>query len=344
MKTPPPEIITDADITALSSFRLPARARELILLNHPDQLGQMPPTELRELMLGGGSNTVFIGDWPGRILLNRLSGVSFEPVDDEQVLVTAAGGENWHRLVVRCIRRGLHGLENLIMIPGSVGAAPMQNIGAYGIELAEVFERLRAWDRQTGRMRTFEREDCAFAYRDSYFKSIAPERFLITSVTVRVSRRFQPQTGYASLKNAMDAAGIRQPTPEQLAAHVMRLRRHRLPDPARMPNAGSFFKNPVLEANHAEQVLRDHPDLPHWPMPDGDIKLGAGAMIERLGWKGRSVGDAAVYDRHALVLVNRGQAKASDLKTLIQAIIDSVQQTYGLRLEPEPRLMGPQTS
>ena len=334
-----PDIVTGADLTSLSTFRLPARAAELIVLDAPEQIATLPPASHGELVLGGGSNTLFVGDYPGRVLLNRMTGVSFENSGDE-VLVTATAGENWHRLVRTCIDRGLHGLENLVMIPGSVGAAPMQNIGAYGVELADVFERLAAWDRNEKRMVTMERNDCAFGYRDSRFKSIEPERFLITSVTLRLSRRFQPDTRYASLTEALASSDITKPTSRQLAATVMRLRRHRLPDPARLPNAGSFFKNPVVTPQRAETMLTAHPELLHWPMPDGSVKLGAGRMIELLGWKGKAIGDAAVYPNHALVLINRGRATAEDLMRLICAIQTSVHDEYGVELEAEPRLIG----
>jgi UDP-N-acetylmuramate dehydrogenase len=335
----PPEIVTNADLAALSTFRLPARAAELLVLEDPAQLPELPPHGARDLVLGGGSNTLFVGDVTGRIILNRLRGLAFEPAGEE-VLVTAAAGEDWHQLVRECMNRGLHGLENLAMIPGSVGAAPMQNIGAYGVELAHRFERLTAWDRTHREMVTMDRQACAFGYRDSRFKSLEPDRYLVTSVTLRLSRRFKPETRYASLHEKLSSAGIEHPSPRQLAAAVMRLRRHRLPDPARLPNAGSFFKNPIVGCKQAESLLAAHPDLPNWPMADGRIKLGAGRMIEKLGWKGKFVGDAGVYAHHALVLINRGRATATDLLGLVEAIQASVEREFGLRLEPEPRLVG----
>lgn len=334
-----PEIIHNAELGGLSSFRLPARAAELVVLETADQIAALPAESQDELMLGGGSNTVFLNHWRGRILLNRIAGVRFE-TDGEDVRVTAGAGENWHRLVRHCMSEGLHGLENLIMIPGSVGAAPMQNVGAYGVELAEVLEHLDAWDRQNGEHVRLERTECAFGYRDSRFKSTDRDRFLITSVTLRLSRRFQARTAYASLSEELERVGTRRPGARQLAAAVMRLRRHRLPDPARLANAGSFFKNPVVDTMAARSLLAAHPGLPYWPMPDGKVKLGAGAMIEQLGWKGKFIGDAGVYPNHALVLVNRGRATAGDLRRLIEAITGSVEREFGVRLEPEPLLVG----
>lgn len=334
-----PEIVRNADLARLSTFALPARADELAVLESPGQVRELLSEPERTLVLGGGSNTVFVGDFHGRIVLNRLSGIRFERVG-EHVRVTAAAGENWHRLVRRCMDRGAHGLENLALIPGSVGAAPMQNIGAYGVELAETVESLEAFDRRTGGIVTLDRDACGFTYRDSRFKSAEPGRFLITSITLRLSRRFVARTDYESLGAELNRLGIEQPRPRQLAAAVIRLRRHRLPDPGRIANAGSFFKNPIVDGEIAESLLTEHPGLPRWPLPDGRVKLSAGWMIERLGWKGRSVGDAAVYPNHALVLVNRGRARPQDLLALVGRITESVQSTFGIGLEPEPRLIG----
>lgn len=334
-----PEIIANADLSRLSTFRLPARAAELIVLESIEQLGELPPAEHGELVLGGGSNTVFVRDYPGRIILNRLRGVRFAATGDD-VLVSAAAGECWHRLVRRCLDEGLYGIENLVMIPGAVGAAPMQNIGAYGVELAECFESLTARDRRSGKFVTLGHAECAFAYRDSRFKSGDPGRFLITEVTLRLKRRFTPNLRYPSLATELARCDTRAPTPRQLAAAVMRLRRHRLPSPARLPNAGSFFQNPVVNPDIAARLLAEHPGWPHWPMTDGRVKLAAGWMIEWLGWKGQSMGGAGVYDKHALVLVNHGQATPREVLNLIEAIRRSVAETFGIHLQPEPRIVG----
>ncbi|MDZ7789563.1 MAG: UDP-N-acetylmuramate dehydrogenase [Xanthomonadales bacterium] len=333
-----PEVVRDADLTALSTFRLRARAAELIYIHSLDQLAGLPRPPGPELVLGGGSNTIFLADYPGRVIVNHMRGVEIQACGDD-VLVSAAAGENWHALVRRCLDEGLYGIENLVMIPGSVGAAPMQNIGAYGVELADVFESLDALDRHTGRIVALGQADCRFAYRDSRFKSVDRDRFLIGRVTLRLSRRFKPDTAYASLRAELDRLGIGRPTARQLAAAVMRLRRHRLPAPSRLANAGSFFKNPVVEADAATSVLAEHPNLPHWPMPDGRCKLAAAWMIEQLGWKGRSLGRVGVYRNHALVLVNHGGARPAELARLVDAITNSVRRSFGLTLEPEPRLV-----
>lgn len=338
-----PEVVRNADLRELSTFRLPAKADRLAVLQSPDQLPHLSGDEASTLLLGGGSNAVFLGDWPGSIILNRIRGIEIRDLGDE-ALVTAGAGENWHRLVRQTMDAGWHGIENLIMIPGSVGAAPMQNIGAYGVELADVFEHLVAWDLGERRFVELDRRACRFGYRDSRFRSADRGRFVIVSVTLRLSRRFSARTGYSSLAGELERAGVESPSSRQLAAAVMRLRRHRLPDPGRLPNAGSFFKNPVISADSARKLLEAHPDLPQWLLPDGRVKLGAGRMIELLGWKGRSIGDAGVYANHALVLVNRGHATAADLRALIDAVVESVRREFGIVLEPEPLLVDPDGS
>jgi len=332
-----PDCIAGADLGRLSTFRLPARAEKLIILEHRKQIHALGPP--CDLVLGGGSNTVFIGDVAGRVLLNRLRGIDMEQRGDD-VLVTAAAGENWHALVRRTIDAGLHGLENLALIPGSVGAAPMQNIGAYGVELSDVFHHLDAWDFERGEFVQLGAKDCSFAYRDSRFKSGDRNRFLIASITLRLSTTFDPSRAYDSLAGELDRHGIARPDARQLTAAVMRLRRHRLPDPSRLPNAGSFFKNPIVEAGFARDLIVEHSDIPQWPVAGGWVKLGAGRMIEKLGWKGQSIGDIGVYPNHALVLVNRGQGRAEQLLELIRRIERSVEDEFGLRLETEPGLVG----
>ncbi|TVQ39269.1 MAG: UDP-N-acetylmuramate dehydrogenase [Wenzhouxiangella sp.] len=335
-----PAMVRNADLATLSTFRLPARAAELVTLDHLDQLEHLPEEAPPTLILGGGSNTVFLADWPGRILLNRLRGIRLTNLDNDEVRVEAAAGENWHALVRYCIDHGLHGLENLILIPGSVGAAPIQNIGAYGVELSDSLESVNAWDWRERRLVQLANLDCGLRYRDSRFKSSDQGRFLITSVSLRLSRRFRPNTGYQSLAESLARHHHGQPAPRQLAAAVMRLRRHRLPDPARLPNAGSFFKNPVLPAEQAQALLEDFPRLPHWPMAGKHLKLAAGWLLERLGFRGYRIGDAGVYHNHALVLVNHGQATTAQLLDLIEHIQSAVQDEYGIDLEAEPTLVG----
>ncbi|TVS13758.1 MAG: UDP-N-acetylmuramate dehydrogenase [Wenzhouxiangella sp.] len=336
----PPEIVEGADLAPLSTFRLPARAGQLVVLDDIEQLPLLPPDDGPRLVLGGGSNTLFLADWPGQVLLNRLGGIQTQALEDGRVRVRAAAGESWHGLVRWCLDRGLYGIENLVLIPGSVGAAPMQNIGAYGVELADVLESVTVWDWSRRAGAEIPAAECGLAYRDSRFKSADRGRFLITAVSLRLRRDFRPALGYQSLADALAKRRLTPPQPRQLAAAIMRLRRRRLPDPARLANAGSFFKNPVVSPARAEQVLADHPDLPCWRLPDGRFKLAAGWMIEQLGWRGRRIGDAGVHEHHALVLVNHGRASAAQLLELMDSIREAVDSAFGVRLEPEPQLVG----
>ncbi|HEY7906734.1 MAG TPA: UDP-N-acetylmuramate dehydrogenase [Wenzhouxiangella sp.] len=344
------KLIQNADLSALSTFKLPARARQLLMLSSVENLKQDLLSEPNLLILGGGSNTVFLSDWPGLVVLNQLKGLSARP-DGDEVVVSVGAGESWHGLVRHCLDQGWYGLENLILIPGSVGAAPIQNIGAYGVELSSVVEQVVTWDRLAQETKIFGRDACQFAYRDSIFKTVADDRYLITQVDFRLQTVFEPRADYPSLKQALAHHKIDQvPTQDnamqrarELAATIMRLRRHRLPDPNRIANVGSFFKNPIVSTNQLKALIENFSDLPHWGVTDPNqgegAKLSAAWMIERLGFKGKQIGDAAVYTNHALVLVNQGHATAADLETLIGQITDAVWAEFGVLLTPEPRLI-----
>lgn len=342
------ELIKDADLSALSTFKLPARARHLLMLSSIEDLQHGALSDPNLLVLGGGSNTVFLSDWPGLVVLNQLKGLSIQHQGNE-VIVSVGAGESWHHLVRHCLDHGWYGIENLILIPGSVGAAPIQNIGAYGVELSSVVDQVLTWDRLAREFKTFDREACQFAYRDSIFKHVDSSRYLITRVDFRLRTVFDPHTDYPSLKQALsqnsahnqDNASIQ--AARELAATIMRLRRHRLPDPKRVANVGSFFKNPIVSPHQLKALVENFPNLPHWPVTDPNqgegAKLSAAWMIERLGLKGKQIGDAAVYANHALVLVNQGKATAADLESLIAKITEAVLAEFGVLLVPEPQLI-----
>jgi len=335
------EIRRDEPLQGFNTFRLPARARELALLESPDDLPALLDTRLPVMILGGGSNTLFVDDFDGRIIVNRLGGIDSEVLDRDRVLVTAAAGEDWHGLVRWSLDRGLWGLENLALIPGRVGAAPMQNIGAYGVELAHCLDAVEVLDRSDGRRRWLAAADCGLGYRDSRFKSSEPERFVILAIRVELKLDGLPVLEYPSLLDELARHGHPSPEdPRTVAAAVIRVRKRKLPDPDLLANAGSFFTNPVVPDRRARELLERHPGLPHWPDAPGHTKLSAGWLIDQLGWRGRSVGDATVFERHALVLVNRGQARGDDLLKLARDIRDSVAEHYGIELEPEPQLIG----
>jgi UDP-N-acetylmuramate dehydrogenase len=300
------------------------------VVDHPE-LGRAP-----KFILGGGSNIILTRDMPAVVLKVEVAGMRLVEERADAWIVEAGAGESWHDLVDWTLAQGLPGLENMALIPGTVGAAPVQNIGAYGLELKDRFESLDAVDLVTGRSVTLGPGICAFGYRDSVFKHSLAGRTLITRVRFRLPRPWQPVLGYLDLERKMREAGVPNPSPRQIFDWVCEIRRAKLPDPAVIGNAGSFFKNPVVTPEQCRDIIGRDPEIVHYPMPDGTVKLAAGWMIDACGWKGKSVGQAAVYDRQALVLVNRGGAIGSEVMTLARAIQESVYGRFGIRLEPEP--------
>ena len=332
----------DAPLQTLNTFGLPARAAWFAVLESTHQVpALLARPEWREprFLLGCGSNLVLAGDFAGLVLQVCLAGRELVAEQADAWLVRAGAGENWHAFVQWTLAQGWPGLENLSLIPGTVGAAPVQNIGAYGLELAERFHTLEAVDLESGGAVTFDRGACQFGYRDSVLKREAG-RYLVTAVTFRLPKRWQPVLSYADVARELAAQQISAPLPQQVADAVIRIRQRKLPDPAQIGNAGSFFKNPVVMATQGVALVARYPALPHYPQPDGQIKLAAGWLIEQCGWKGRALGPVGVYAQQALVLVNRGGACGADVLRLAQAIQDSVRTTFGVELEPEPVILG----
>lgn len=290
------------------------------------------------LVLGGGSNVVFTHDFDGLVLLDEIAGRHVVREDDDAWYVEAGGVENWHAFVAWTLENGMPGLENLALIPGTVGAAPIQNIGAYGLEMRTYFDSLVAVELATGRSERFDAAHCAFGYRDSFFKREGRGRFAIASVTFRLPKRWTPRLAYADVTRELDARGIAPDaaTPRDVFDAVVAIRRAKLPDPLVLGNAGSFFKNPVIDAGPFDALRARAPDVVSYPQPDGRVKLAAGWLIDRCGWKGRALGNAAVHDRQALVLVNRGGATGAEVLALARAIQDDVRERFGVELEPEP--------
>ena len=327
-----------------NSFGLPAVAHTLVriasdadvrrVVDHPT-LGRAP-----KFVLGGGSNIVLTRDMPQVVLKFEVKGLRLVEQRDDPWVIESRAGESWHELVMCSLEQGYAGLENLALIPGTVGGSPVQNIGAYGIELKDRFESLDAVDLRTGLMATLGREMCEFGYRDSVFKRSLAGLMVITRVRFRLPRPWQPVLGYLELERKLAELRLSdpaaQPTALQVAHWVIDVRQAKLPDPAVIGNAGSFFKNPVVTSEQCRDIIGRDPEIVHYPMPDGSVKLAAGWMIDACGWKGKSVGEAAVYEKHSLVLVNRGSAIGSEVMTLARAIQESVYGRFGIRLETEP--------
>lgn len=337
------ELQRQVSLQRLNTFGLPAHAAWFAAIDAPEQLAALMTKpewrQRRRFVLGGGSNLLLTGDFDGLVLQVRIAGRERVGEEADAWLVRAGAGENWHDFVRWTLAQGWPGLENLSLIPGTVGAAPVQNIGAYGLEMAERFQQLEAVDLETGAAVTFDRDACRFGYRDSVFKNAAAGRYLITGVTFRLPKRWRPVTGYADVARELAERCIAQPTAQDISDAVVAIRQRKLPDPARIGNAGSFFKNPVVDADAFAGLAARFPELPHYPQPDGSVKLAAGWLIDRCGWKGKQLGPVGVYERQALVLVNRGGARGEDVLRLARAIQESVRTTFGVELEPEPVML-----
>ena len=335
--------LCNAALAALNTFGINEQAERLCFI-HDDR-------ELRAALvlaehngwlvnlLGGGSNLVLAGPVAGLTLVMRSRGRRIISREAEAVVIEGEAGENWHQLVGWSLDMGLHGLENLSLIPGTLGAAPVQNIGAYGVELCDVFDSLDALDRATGEIRRLNRVDCQFAYRDSLFKR-QPGRFVILRVRLRLSTRPVPRLDYAPLAAAWQQLGLRVPDSRVISRLVCDIRRSKLPDPAHMGNAGSFFKNPLVSAQQANSLLTLYPGMPHYPQTDGSVKLAAGWLIDQAGWKGHCRDRVGVHREQALVLVNLGGARGADVIGLAEDIRQDIDMKFGVSLEMEPQLLG----
>ncbi|PWF42433.1 UDP-N-acetylmuramate dehydrogenase [Massilia glaciei] len=333
-------ITPDYSLRQLNTFGIDARARAYLKVVSTADLGAVLAdpvlAAMPRLVLGGGSNLLFTGDFDGLVLHMCMQGRGIAGATDSHTLVRAAAGENWHGLVQWTLAQGLGGLENLSLIPGTVGAAPIQNIGAYGTEIKDVFHSLTVFDMATGETRAMDAAACRFGYRDSVFKQSGGAGLVIVDVTFALPRAWRANLRYAELAQALDQAGVRDPDPQQVGDMVVAIRRRKLPDPAVIGNAGSFFKNPLVTGEHCARLLAAFPALVHHAQGDGGEKLAAGWLIDQCGWKGRRMGQAGVYEKQALVLVNHGGARGADVLALARAIQADVAERYGVALETEP--------
>jgi UDP-N-acetylmuramate dehydrogenase len=336
----------NADLTTRNSFGIAARAPLLVEVDDADALpllfstGIVDATDPALLVLGGGSNLLFADDAPGPVLALTAQNVESGPGDGDTAIVRASAGVPWHGFVMHTLSLGLCGLENLALIPGTVGAAPIQNIGAYGVEVRERVHAVEVFERSTATTRLLDADECAFAYRDSAFKR-DPGRWIVTAVEFALSRHAAPMLDYAGLRDELTAMDVVTPTAMQVAEAVVRIRRRKLPDPAVLGNAGSFFKNPIVPAAQADALHAAYPALPMFRGDsDASRKLSAAWLIDAAGWKGHRDGDAGVSPEHALVLVNHGRANGAQLLALARRIAASVRERFGVTLEPEPRIVG----
>ena len=328
-------------LKAMTTFGVESVATHYLQIKHLDQLKAVQQdtvlSAIPRLILGGGSNLLLTRDLNVLVLHMMNHGSALVGEQDGQRLVQAQAGENWHSFVQWTLEQGWGGLENLSLIPGTVGAAPIQNIGAYGMELSHHFYSLHYFDFQDGEVHTLTREQCAFGYRDSIFKQSLRGRAVILDVTFALPHNWQPQLGYAEL--AKELSHISQPTAGEISAAVIAIRSRKLPDPALIGNAGSFFKNPVVSANQYADLHQRYPDLVSYAQTDGSYKLAAAWLIDQCGWKGKALGAAAVHDKQALVLINRGGATGAEILELAERIQHDVALRFGVSLESEPVVM-----
>ncbi len=331
-------------LVALNTFGIAAEAEQFAVFHSRDQIPDLIEqcrSHDGAFFLGGGSNILLTRDLPGLTIQVDLHGMTVDRSDNEAIRVTVEAGENWHACVMSLLRQDVPGLENLALIPGTAGAAPIQNIGAYGLEASERIESVEVLDWKDGTISYLPAADCQFSYRESIFKR-HPGRWLVLSVTFRCPHpeQWQATTSYRELADELskrlEGAAVQTATPLQVAEAVIAIRSRKLPDPRQIGNAGSFFKNPVVSSHERKALIESHPDMVNYPQADGSYKLAAGWLIDRCGWKGRVIGDAGVHANQALVLVNRGGASGADIMALAQAIQSDVHDRFGVTLEPEP--------
>ncbi|MCD0491525.1 UDP-N-acetylmuramate dehydrogenase [Chromobacterium violaceum] len=334
----------DVDLRPYNTFGMAVRAAHFCQLDDAADLPALLAHPLYQqgpvLWLGGGSNLLLTRDYPGLVVKVALAGIRLLREDGDDMIVEAAAGENWHGFVLHALAQGWYGLENLSLIPGTVGASPVQNIGAYGVEVKDrLLEVVCAQLDRNGEAATLSNAECRFGYRDSVFKHEAAGRLLVTAVRFRLSRRAELRTGYGDIQQQLQADGVDRPTPLDVSRAVVAIRQSKLPDPAVLGNAGSFFKNPVVPAEQAAALLERHPQLPRYPAADGKVKLAAGWLIDQCGLKGYRDGDAGVHDRQALVLVNHGRATGEQMRALARKVQQTVKEKFGVELEPEPLIL-----
>ena len=335
-------IENNISLKSFNTFGVEARASLFRSVTAPEELAETLANargKYSPLVLGSGSNILFTKHFEGLVLKNDIKGLAVLDSDDQTVRIRAGGGEDWHVFVQWCLQHHFFGLENLALIPGTVGAAPVQNIGAYGVEVGDYVEAVEAVDIQSGVSCHFKASACGFAYRDSIFKGRCWNRYFITAVIFRLHRHARLNTSYADVRRALRDRDDGALTPQELFQIICEIRRRKLPDPRELPNAGSFFKNPVIARDRYNALADRFPDLPAYPVDDRHVKIAAGWMIEHCGWKGRRLGACGVYPRQALVMVNYGGATGMDILHLAEAVQASVDKVFDIRLQPEPLIL-----
>ena len=329
-------------LKALHTFGLPAVARYFCEIDNEQSLIAVLKSpefiDYPHFFLGEGSNTLFTHDYPGIVIRLNTRGIEILFENNESICLRVGAGENWHKFIQFTLEQGYCGLENLSLIPGSVGASPVQNIGAYGVEVKDFITRIDAIDIQSGEKRIFENAECNFSYRDSCFKAELKNRYVITAVSFRLKKRPQLMLDYAGLREGLKAKGLASPTPLDVSTLICSLRKAKLPDPNKIGNAGSFFKNPILSASHYSVLQKNHPEIKSFKLKNNQYKIPAAWLIEYCGFKGKYIGSVGIYEKQALVLINRGQASGKDVHLAIRQITEKVSRVFNITLDVEPIL------
>lgn len=337
------EILKDISLKPYNTFGLEVNASYFVEIKDIEDLKELLTSELylsnKSLILGGGSNVLLTKNYEGLIIKNNLNGIKKVSENVHEVHLKAGSGENWHSFVLHTISQNLGGLENLSLIPGTIGAAPMQNIGAYGVEIKDVFVSLEAMHKQTLKVKTFDLEECAFGYRESVFKHDLKDQYYIISVTFKLQKFPELHIDYGAISQTLAEKNITKPSIKDVSDAVIEIRQSKLPNPTEIGNSGSFFKNPVVSGELFEQIQKEYPEIPSYPAGYDEVKVPAGWLIEKAGWKGYKKGEIGVHAKQALVLVNYGGGKGEDLVKLSKEIQEDVFQKFGISLQTEVNII-----
>lgn len=333
------DIQRNFDLTRFNTMGVASKATFFVTVTSlqelKDALAYSALHRLQIMILGGGSNILFVNHFDGLVINMKIKGESIISQDDKTVLLKVMAGENWHQLVMRCVERGWGGIENLSLIPGSVGAAPIQNIGAYGVELKDVLHHVEFLNIETLEEQSFTTQECQFGYRNSIFKNELKGKVIITSVSIKLNKHPQINTEYRVLADLLKEKGIEKPAIKEVSDAVIEIRESKLPDPAIIGNTGSFFKNPIIPILKYQELKNNFPNIPCYPISDAEVKLPAAWLIDKAGWKGKRKGDAGIHHKQALVLVNHGKASGKQLWNFALEIKADVLQKFGVEIEPE---------
>jgi UDP-N-acetylmuramate dehydrogenase len=325
-----------------NTFGIDVNAKYFSEINSISELTDVSNSEIFKtenlLIISGGSNLLLTKNFDGLVIKNSISGIEITSEDENEVILNVGAGEDWHELVMYAVKNNWGGIENLSLIPGNAGTAPMQNIGAYGVELKDSFVCLKAFEISSGEIHTFSNKDCCFGYRESIFKNTHKGKYIITSISLRLSKKPKINIDYGDIKNELSLLSIEKPTIKNISDAVIKIRQSKLPDPKKIGNSGSFFKNPVISKSELKKLLQSYPDVVKYPV-NGKFKIAAGWLIEKAGWKGKTFNNYGVHKKQALVLVNYGGAKGTEINKLSNQIIQDIQNKFGITLEKEVNII-----